>query len=194
VSHRHTSNHKERNKIVAPTIRIDDEVFAKLQEKAEPLVDSPNSVLRRLLDLAQPNGSAPVSGEDAVGESPGTPAPASTGGVGGMKKVKLPKQRRAARGTLLPQGEYELPLLQVLFEAGGRAPSREAIDAIEPKLAGKFTEVDRGELPSGELRWRNRTAFARLALVESGDIKKDSPRGIWELTENGAERAKGGAR
>jgi hypothetical protein len=177
---------------MAPTIRIDDEVFTKLQEQAEPLVDSPNSVLRRLLGLAQSNGSAPVSGEDAVAESSaGTPAPASTGR---MKKVKLPRQRRAARGTLLPQAEYELPLLQVLLEAGGRAPSREAIDLIEPKLADKFTDVDRDHLPSGELRWRNRTQFARLALVDSGDIKKNSPRGVWELTEKGAERAKGGAR
>ena len=176
---------------MAPTIRIDDEVFAKLQEQAEPLVDSPNSVLRRLLGLAQSNGSAtPVPDEDAVAESP----PASTRGTGRWKKVKLPRQQRAARGTLLPQDEYELPLLQVLLEAGGRAPSREAIENIEPKLADKFTEVDQGLLPSGELRWRNRAAFARLALVQNGDMKKDSPRGIWELTEQGAERAKAGAR
>jgi hypothetical protein len=175
---------------MAPTIRIDDEVFAKLQEQAEPLVDSPNSVLRRLLGLSQPNGNAPVPDEDAVAEA----APASGRGAARMKKVKLPKQRRAARGTLLAQEEYELPLLQVLLEAGGRAPSREAIDAIEPRIAEKLTEVDRDRLPSGELRWRNRTQFARLALVDSGDIKKDSPRGVWELTEKGAGRAKDGAR
>jgi hypothetical protein len=34
-----------------PVIRIDDEVWGRLQEAAEPLVDTPNSVLRRLLEL-----------------------------------------------------------------------------------------------------------------------------------------------
>ncbi len=42
------------------TIRVDDEVFAKLQSLAEPFVDTPNSALRRLLDLPSPGtaGSA----------------------------------------------------------------------------------------------------------------------------------------
>lgn len=34
-----------------PTIRIDDEVYAWLQEHARPFEDTPNSVLRRLADL-----------------------------------------------------------------------------------------------------------------------------------------------
>ncbi|MEU3301889.1 hypothetical protein ABZ729_18955 [Streptomyces sp. NPDC006678] len=33
------------------TITVDDEVFARLQREAEPFVDDPNSVLRRLLQL-----------------------------------------------------------------------------------------------------------------------------------------------
>ncbi|QKW08839.1 DUF4357 domain-containing protein [Streptomyces sp. NA04227] len=33
------------------TIRVDDEVFAELQSRAEPFVDTPNAVLRRLLHL-----------------------------------------------------------------------------------------------------------------------------------------------
>ena len=34
-----------------PVIRIDDEVWKELQKRAEPLVDTPNTVLRKLLDL-----------------------------------------------------------------------------------------------------------------------------------------------
>jgi len=34
-----------------PVIRIDDEVWKELQRRAEPLVDSPNSVLRKMLEL-----------------------------------------------------------------------------------------------------------------------------------------------
>src|SRR5258708_5910754 len=37
---------------MAPTIRIDDEVYAWLQGKARPFEDTPNSVLRRLAELA----------------------------------------------------------------------------------------------------------------------------------------------
>ena len=35
-----------------PTIRIDDDVFAALQKKAEPFTDTPNSVIKRLLEEA----------------------------------------------------------------------------------------------------------------------------------------------
>ena len=34
-----------------PVIRVDDQVWKKLQKMAEPFVDNPNSVLRRLLAL-----------------------------------------------------------------------------------------------------------------------------------------------
>jgi hypothetical protein len=43
---------------MAPTIRIDDQVFEALQKRAKPLVDSPNDVLRRVFNL---NGASPIS-------------------------------------------------------------------------------------------------------------------------------------
>ena len=36
---------------MSPTIRVDDEVYALLQQRAEAFVDTPNTVLRRILDL-----------------------------------------------------------------------------------------------------------------------------------------------
>lgn len=42
-----------------PRIEVDDEIFAWLQERATPLVDTPNSVLRRELML---NGTATPQG------------------------------------------------------------------------------------------------------------------------------------
>ncbi|WP_304455447.1 hypothetical protein [Nocardiopsis sp. YSL2] len=35
-------------------IRIDDEVYAELQRRAQPFVDTPNDVLRRILELNAP--------------------------------------------------------------------------------------------------------------------------------------------
>ena len=57
-----------------PSIEIDDEVFAHLQEQAIPLVDDPNQVLRRLLFPSGKNRAAKrpaldlTSTSDFVGE------------------------------------------------------------------------------------------------------------------------------
>ncbi len=60
---------------MSPTIRVDDEVYALLQSEAEAFVDTPNTVLRRLLKLrpepsattANPPPPTPRSGEAVVG-------------------------------------------------------------------------------------------------------------------------------
>ena len=40
-----------------PVIRVDDEVWKELQRRAEPLVDTPNSVLRKILGFTGDKGS-----------------------------------------------------------------------------------------------------------------------------------------
>jgi hypothetical protein len=40
-----------------PVIRVDDEVWKELQRRAEPLIDTPNSVLRRILRLTADKAS-----------------------------------------------------------------------------------------------------------------------------------------
>lgn len=53
------------------TIRVDEEVFKALQDLAEPFVDTPNSVLRKLLGLA--------------------PGPTADGGDGEVTPVATPR-------------------------------------------------------------------------------------------------------
>ena len=53
---------------MSPTIRIDGEVLDKLKEHARPFVDTPNSVLRRILGLAPGADSAEI--EDEAPRSP----------------------------------------------------------------------------------------------------------------------------
>jgi hypothetical protein len=48
--------------------------------------------------------------------------------------------------------------------------------------------ADYEKLASGDIRWRNRAQFVRLRLIERGDMKKDSPRGLWEITDQGRDR------
>lgn len=182
---------------MTPTIRVDDEVYERLKDKAEPFVDTPNTVLRRVLGLPNHNGDRSGVGleETTTPEKDARSSKKSSTVSSRTPRPRRAKKRgrkRAARGTLVPQADYELPILQVLDEKGGRAPSREAIDAIEPILGDKLEDADRSKTASGEIRWRNRAQFVRLSLIKKGELAKDSPRGVWEITDKGRRRIQKG--
>lgn len=189
---------------MTPTIRIDHEVYEALKSEAEPFIDTPNSVLRRLLGLSgtadRGGGLADVSEDGAeLGASTETPPRLTARTKGRARQSSSLRRRthrgrtrkRAPKGTLLPESEYEVPILQILAEHDGRAPSRELIDALEQRIGERLTELDRQRNSSGQTRWRNRAQFVRLRLVESGDMVRDSPRGVWEISEQGRRRLKG---
>jgi hypothetical protein len=132
-------------------IEIDEEVLALLQEGAEPLIDSPNRVLRRLLGMAPCREEARMALE-AVSERCG----------------------RAPRGSLLHLREYELPLLRALSERGGSAPAREVMAAVGEALADRLTALERQNLVSGPSRFESRISQVRLRLVGRGLLKSGS--------------------
>jgi restriction system protein len=92
---------------------------------------------------------------------------------------------RAAVGTILPESEYELPLLRALVEADGSGPAARIIDRVGELLDGRLTELDLQRHRTGEVRWRNRTAFTRYKLVQRGPMDAGSRRGIWAITDAG---------
>jgi hypothetical protein len=157
---------------MCPEIEIDVDVLKALKERAEPFVDTPNSVLRRLLEL-DPSGTPRTEVQ-----------PGSQNRVSGIA-TEGRKRRRAPAGSLLPEHEYELPILRALQQEGGRAPAREVIAAAGEELAAKLTERDRETLATGAFRWENRAQFTRLRLKERGLIETGSPRGVWEISEQG---------
>lgn len=172
---------------MTPSIEIDDEVFELLKEHAEPLVDSPNSVLRRLLSLELSEGELGSEQGDANKRAeelaPQRRRP--------KRRAAKSKRKRAPRGSLLPETEYELPILRVLAgQPNGRAAAREVIEMIEPHIAPHLTDLDKERIDSGLLRWHNRAQFARLHLVRAGELSDQSPRGVWEITPAGQERVK----
>jgi len=167
-----------------PEVDLDDDVFEYLQSEAQPFLDSPSTVLRRLLKLnGRQNGAGP--------ESP-VPAKSRTGTA---KRVKRPGQPRprAAAGTILPEERYELPLLRALVAAGGRAPYREILDAVGVELKDELMPADLEALNSGTIRWQSRLQFVRLRLIERGLLDKDTPRGVWGITDAGRDAAQDGA-
>lgn len=78
-----------------PTIRVDDEVFERLQRDAKPFVDTPNSVLRALLNLDEP---PPSSSEGRQPQPGGGNGP--TGGRLRRDATGLGDEERYVRGMV----------------------------------------------------------------------------------------------
>lgn len=165
------------------TIEIDEDLMELLKREAEPFIDTPNTVLRRLLGV---DVNAPTS-----------PRVLRKG-----RRVRVSHRRsarkgtRASAGSILPESDYVEPLLATLKEKGGRAPAQEVIDSVGLKLDSRLTDLDRQRLSSGGIRWQNRVQFVRLKLIERGLLRRGSPKGVWELAgaEAGPMSSKAGAR
>src|SRR5690348_10986627 len=112
-----------------PSISVDDEVFAALQQRGKAFIDTPNSVLRRVLELER---------EDE-----------------GSRKFtfQIGKPPRAARGTAITQADFEVPILEVLEQLGGSARREDALRKLEHYLRDRLNDVDRAVLASGSIRW-----------------------------------------
>ncbi len=142
-----------------PTITVDSEVFAALQKKATPLVDTANDVLRRLLELEIRVRSDQRSTSARVMTNTAT--------VGGFT----------------PQGEYRKPILQILVEIGGRGRTGDILDRLPSKML--LTKGDHEDTSSGKIRYRHHGEWERLKMRQEGLISSASRHGIWEITEEG---------
>ncbi len=147
-----------------PTIRVEQDVFEGLQQLAQPFVDSPSMVIRRLL-------------EDK--------------GVLHAKK-EVPNNPRLAPNALTPQSIYESYLLHVLLkEFDGQGHKRDVTHAIVKRMMkdGHIGAADQELVSTGETKAENTITWARNALKSRGRINRTSPRGIWQLTPEGREAA-----
>jgi len=99
---------------------------------------------------------------------------------------------KAKKDERTPQSEFQLPILQVLKELGGRAQLRKVYPELEKKMGDRFTEKDLEATSSNEndICWKNNARWARQILVNEGLMAPDSPRGIWEITPAGREALK----
>jgi nucleotide-binding universal stress UspA family protein len=86
--------------------------------------------------------------------------------------------------------EYRIAILESLVELGGTGTTEQVLRRVKEKLEkkGVFAQEDYEDIPSGtEERWRNTARWERFSLVVMGLLRRDSPRGIWEITEDGRE-------
>jgi len=143
-----------------PTIRVDQEVFEGLQKLAQPFVDTPGAVIRRLLEEQ-----------------------------GALKrKAHAPRVLRPRPDALTPQSVYESYLLVVLAtEFDGRGSKRDVTHAIVKRMMkdGFIGAADQELVSTGETKAENTITWARNALKQRGYINRASNRGTWELTTEG---------
>lgn len=175
---------------MSPSVELDEDIYEYLKKQAEPFTDTPNTVLRRLLqldDASEADTQRPGSNGAAPRREPGSRAKKR----GGTRKSS--GRTRAPSGTLLPEQRYELPLLRALIEAGGEAPYREVLESVGRALSDEFMPADHETLSSGSVRWHSRLQFVRLRLVERGEMDREAPRGIWRITEAGRRAALNGS-
>lgn len=153
-----------------PTIRIDDEVFEGLKQLAEPFVDTPAAVIRRLLIEKGILKSEPPKAK-ALPRS-------------------LPPAERALTPQLTPQAVYEQFLLATLAQDfGGGGGKREVTQATIQKMVrqGFISHADLELVATGETKAENTITWGRNALKNRGLIDRGSRRGAWKLTEEGME-------
>jgi len=103
-----------------------------------------------------------------------------------IRAAKIEMAERAKRGAIMPQADYTLPILEALIEMGGSGKMSDVLDRVFNKVKDRLKQRDFEKLPSGtSIRWKNKAQWERQRLKTEGYLKKDSPFGIWEITDEG---------
>ena len=155
-----------------PTVRIDADVFEGLKKLAEPFVDSPNTVVRRLLIEKGILKEAAISGRPVQ-------RPHST-------------SERVLTSPLTPQAIYEQFLLVTLErDFAGSGDKRRVTQAVIERMVkqGFIGPADLELVATGETKAENTITWGRNALKNRGLIRRGSKRGLWELSEEGRAEA-----
>ncbi len=153
------------------TVELTDVSYQRLLRLSGSFDDTAEDVVVRLLDLAEHRAAE-------AGDPVATPSL--------QRALRVPSER-ASPGSILPEREYWPAVLAAIDARGGRAHANEVIDDVGDRLRDRLLPADLDVLAIGEIRWRNRTRFARLRMKEAGLLRSDSPRGIWETTDMGRE-------
>ncbi|MBU4501745.1 MAG: hypothetical protein KKA79_04080 [Nanoarchaeota archaeon] len=112
------------------------------------------------------------------------PSKASTSNSSPIREMD--KHPRMTKGERTPRPEFRIPILEALIELGGKGKVDEILKKVEIKMKKSLKPVDYEKLPSGiMIRWQNTAQWERLVMVQDNLLRSDSPKGIWEVTEEG---------
>ena len=153
-----------RKIIMAPIIRVDEEIYTWLQKQARPFEDTPNSVLRRVAGLT----SEPE-----------------------IDQTQLKSRHPRIRGQQTRQSKFRPEILKILAYNGGELLRRSALKKIGNKMSERLTSYDKGNIKSGAIRWQKSAEWEVRVMREEGLLKpaKATTRGVWSLTDYGRKKA-----
>ena len=92
-------------------------------------------------------------------------------------------------GPMTSEGDFQLSILEVLFDLGGSGSGDAVLAGIEAMIGGYFKAADHQPTADGIAAWRNTAESARQSLVNFGLLKGNAEAGLWELTEEGKREA-----
>ncbi len=99
------------------------------------------------------------------------------------KRIK----ERLNHGLKTPQRKYRIPILKALMFYDGRAKTAKVLNYVNDLMRNQFNSYDLEIFRVNEPRWKNTTMWERKNMVLDGLISDQSPRGIWEITQNGKD-------
>ncbi|HYI63895.1 MAG TPA: winged helix-turn-helix domain-containing protein [Allosphingosinicella sp.] len=153
-----------------PVIRISDLTWERMKQHARPFEDSPEDIVKLGLDALDKLAGRSITPVDRSVRTIGRPS-------------------KGSAGVKLPQKEFREPLLLLLYELGGSAGLAELREGLLPRMQSRLGEADYSIVSTGEPRWWNATCWERSDMVKEGLLRGDSPRGRWELSEDGRRAA-----
>ncbi len=97
--------------------------------------------------------------------------------------------KRIPRGKKTPEDAYREPILNALSELGGKGTTSEVLDKVYEQLKDVLNQFDKQPVPSvpSQQRWRHTAQIVRNKMMNEGLVKKNSPRGIWEISTAGTK-------
>ncbi len=99
---------------------------------------------------------------------------------------KKKRRHRASQGEITTQKTFDIPILETLIEQGGQGRAKKILAQVEMKMKGTLTQHDYETIPSGNaIRWKRTAEWSAKRMRDTGLLCADSPRGIWEISENG---------
>lgn len=94
-------------------------------------------------------------------------------------RAKRPKRPKTAKQVLREE------IVLALKQLGGKAKVSDVIEEMTRQLDGKLLPGDLvWREATNEPAWQNNAKWERYQMVQDGLLRGDSPRGVWELSED----------
>jgi len=106
----------------------------------------------------------------------------------GQADTKIAEVKPRAKRSKLPKTANEVLREQIILalkRLGGKAKVSDVIEEMTRQLDGKLLPGDLvWREATSEPAWQNNAKWERYQMVQNGLLRGDSPRGVWELSED----------